>query len=81
MYHIEAFMHPQAVLIDGSGQEDPLFLRALREKLVQVQKPLIEMPNDVAERFMWITRLDYGSLRGEFAQVVMKRWIDADSPQ
>ncbi|KAI9827153.1 MAG: hypothetical protein M1832_005289 [Thelocarpon impressellum] len=62
MYHINEFMHPQAVIIDGSGQEDAPFLEALREKLDAMSRPLIELPDEAAESMNWITRLDSGSL-------------------
>lgn len=64
MRHIHTFVHPQVVLTDGTEQEDPVFLKALRTKSREIQVSLIELPQDALEKMMWITRLDSGSLKG-----------------
>ncbi len=42
--HINTFMHPQAVIVDNSGQEDPYFISAMRERAALLGKTLIELP-------------------------------------
>jgi hypothetical protein len=63
--HINHFMHPQAVFIDKSEEEDEYFVRAMREKARDLNKPLIELPENSVEDLMWMTRLDSGSLAGK----------------
>ena len=65
MYHMNEYVHPQAVIIDASGREERIFTEALREKLQDLGRTIIELPENAAESLMWLTRLDHGSLRGE----------------
>ncbi|KAI9842516.1 MAG: hypothetical protein M1837_007110 [Sclerophora amabilis] len=62
--HIDDFMHPQAIILDDSGQEEAEFLRSFRDKARELGKTVINLPGDAAENMMWITRLDSGSLSG-----------------
>ncbi|KAI9847769.1 MAG: hypothetical protein M1838_000768 [Thelocarpon superellum] len=65
LFHINEFIHPQAVLVDASGQEEHHFVNSMQEKLndLGTPAPLIGLPSDVAENMMWITRLDSQSLK------------------
>ncbi len=64
--HITNFMHPQAVIIDNSGIEDPFFLKAFRERAPALGRTLIELPGNAEQSLRWITRLDSASLNGKF---------------
>ena len=64
MEHIHTFIHPQVILIDNPSREDAFFVNALRRKVMDIGKSLIELPADATENLMWITRLDSGSLAG-----------------
>ncbi|KAM0702096.1 hypothetical protein Q7P35_011006 [Cladosporium inversicolor] len=62
MRHINEFMHPQAIITDDSLVEDAPFTRAMRAKGKEYDHPVIEIPEDAYEDFLWMTRLDSGSL-------------------
>lgn len=57
-------MHPQAILVDSSDAEEPLFLKSLRQQAVKLglATAIIELPAHAEERLSWITRLDAASL-------------------
>lgn len=59
------FLHPQIYFCDETRSEDFVFVEKYRAKVAKEDKPLLELPKDSAERLMWITRLDTGSLNGE----------------
>jgi hypothetical protein len=61
--HINSFLHPQAAFIHDPALEDALFVRAMRTKTSALHIPLIHVPKDKLDDFMWVTRLDAGSLR------------------
>ncbi|KAF2268721.1 hypothetical protein CC78DRAFT_407691, partial [Lojkania enalia] len=63
MTHIQSYLHPQVAIMDDSLSEDPFFVRGLRTRAKALDIPIIEIPKDRVENFMWITRLDSGSLR------------------
>ncbi|OQO05679.1 hypothetical protein B0A48_09772 [Cryoendolithus antarcticus] len=66
MKHVNDFMHPQAIIMDDSVVEEPAFTRAMRAKGKALGRPVIEIPKAGYERFLWITRLDAGSLGSWF---------------
>lgn len=66
MKHINDFMHPQAIIMDDSAEEDGHFTRAMRQKAKELHKALIEVPKGRYEDFLWMTRLDAGSLSSWF---------------
>lgn len=66
MKHINDFMHPQAIIMDDSKVEDQAFTRAMRGKAEEMARPLIEVPAGKYEDFLWMTRLDSGSLSNWF---------------
>jgi len=63
--HIDKFMAPQALIVDGQVREDTFFINSVRTKATAIGISLIELPLDAAENMMWITRLDSGSLAGK----------------
>jgi hypothetical protein len=60
--HVQSFLHPQAVIMDDSLSEDVFFVRGMRNKTEALHIPLIEVPKNKWDDFMWLTRLDAGSL-------------------
>ena len=62
MEHIQTFVHPQIIIIDDPAREDAFFVDAVRSKVMDFGKAIIELPRDAAETMMWMTRLDSGSL-------------------
>lgn len=66
MRHINEYMHPQAIITDDSAIEDEPFTRAMRSKGKQYGRPVIEIPAGGYETFLWMTRLDSGSLSSWF---------------
>jgi hypothetical protein len=62
MRHINEFMHPQAIITDDSLVENAPFTRAMRTKGKEYHHPIIEVPDGAYEDFLWMTRLDAGSL-------------------
>ncbi|KAF2121066.1 hypothetical protein BDV96DRAFT_563518 [Lophiotrema nucula] len=63
MTHIQSFLHPQVAIMDDSLSEDAFFVRGLRSKCKTLDMPIIEIPKDHWENFLWLSRLDAGSLR------------------
>ncbi|KAI1103118.1 hypothetical protein F4804DRAFT_244371 [Jackrogersella minutella] len=62
-HHIFNYMHPQAIFIDGSSDEEPFFLRAARQHSDAKKNTLIELPRRSAKRLEWLTKLDSQALR------------------
>ena len=62
--HMYNFMHPQVIIADYSPREDLFFTRGLQNKAQELGIPALELPADAADRLMWMTRLDSGSLHG-----------------
>lgn len=62
MKHIQDFMHPQAVIVDDEELEDDFFVRAMKKKMADYGKTMIQIPAGRYEDFLWMTRLDSGSL-------------------
>ncbi|KAK0357119.1 hypothetical protein LTR91_003467 [Friedmanniomyces endolithicus] len=70
MKHINDFMHPQAIIMDDSELEDAFFVRAMRYKTGEMGRALIEIPAGRYEDFLWMTRLDSGSLSNWFKPTI-----------
>ncbi|GAB7361669.1 hypothetical protein MBLNU230_g1719t1 [Neophaeotheca triangularis] len=64
--HIQEFMHPQAIIMDDSAVENQFFTRAVRTRGQEYRKAVIEVPSGRYEDFLWLTRLDSGSLASWF---------------
>ncbi|TGO20596.1 hypothetical protein BPAE_0283g00080 [Botrytis paeoniae] len=60
--HINTFVHPQAVLIDASGDEDNFLLSAFRTRANALDRTLIELPKNIEQNLMWIVQLDSAAL-------------------
>ncbi|KUI56891.1 hypothetical protein VP1G_04226 [Cytospora mali] len=64
LYHINNYMHPQAIIVDSSDAEEPLFLRSFRQEATKLMLTgtVIELPEHAEEHVSWITKLDSSSL-------------------
>lgn len=67
--HINMYMHPQAVVVDGSSIEEDFFLEAMRMKMPTIGVPLIELPKSASKQLAWMTKLDSASLAGQFPPI------------
>ncbi|KAK3072839.1 hypothetical protein LTR53_006071 [Teratosphaeriaceae sp. CCFEE 6253] len=70
MKHINDFMHPQAMIMDDSAVEEAFFVRAMRGKAAEMGRTLIEIPAGRYEDFLWMMRLDSGSLSNWFKPTI-----------
>ncbi|KAK7956079.1 uncharacterized protein PG986_005301 [Apiospora aurea] len=61
-YHIHTYMHPQAIFIDASEQEERFFRQGARAQAKASGNTLVELPVDSAKDLMWLTKLDSSSL-------------------
>jgi hypothetical protein len=61
--HIHSYLHPQVIITDDALSEDEFFTRGVRTKAKALGMPVIEGPQDKWDNFMWIARLDGGSLK------------------
>jgi hypothetical protein len=64
-------MHPQAIIVDGSGAEEWFFQRGSRSHNKASGNTLIELPA-TSTSVTWITKLDSSSLKGK--QQVSSKW-------
>ncbi|KAI3400594.1 hypothetical protein diail_2797 [Diaporthe ilicicola] len=64
LYHINNYMHPQAIIVDNSAEEEPLLLRSLQNqaKKLQLGHAIVELPGPTVDRFAWISKLDAAAL-------------------
>jgi len=62
MAHIRNFMHPQAIITDNADMEDAFFMRTLRDTAQEQSLTHIEIPKGKYHNFLWMTKLDSGSL-------------------
>ncbi|KAH8764340.1 hypothetical protein F5883DRAFT_109092 [Diaporthe sp. PMI_573] len=64
LYHINNYMHPQAIIVDSSGAEDPLLLRSLQKQAhkMEIGQAVVELPGRAVDRLSWISKLDSQSL-------------------
>jgi hypothetical protein len=72
--HINMYMHPQAIIVDGSSTEEDFFLEAMRTKTHALGNPLIELPKSASKHLAWMTKLDSASLAGWFFSVSPLEW-------
>jgi hypothetical protein len=68
--HINTFIHPQATIIDHSGDEEPFMFKGLKARALALGRALIELPKDSEQKLMWITRLDSMSLSGKLLVLI-----------
>ncbi|KAI1302963.1 hypothetical protein F5Y03DRAFT_192548 [Xylaria venustula] len=62
-YHINTYMHPQAIIVDGSSNEAAYFTRGLKQHIKLTKTSSIELPRFAPKSLDWITRLDSTALR------------------
>ncbi|KAI8624562.1 hypothetical protein F5Y19DRAFT_490941 [Xylariaceae sp. FL1651] len=62
-YNINVYMHPQAIIVDGSSDEEGFFARAVRQHVKVSRTTLIELPRKAAKALAWVTKVDSASLR------------------
>lgn len=63
--HVFYYMHPQAIFVDGSSDEEPFFLRAVQQHANVKKNTLIELPRGSGKRLEWLTKLDSQALRSK----------------
>ncbi|KAI2606892.1 uncharacterized protein GGS25DRAFT_522410 [Hypoxylon fragiforme] len=61
-HHIFNYMHPQAILIDGSIDEETFFIRGAQQHANVKKTTLIELPRKAAKRLAWLAKLDSQAL-------------------
>lgn len=64
--YINLYMHPQAILIDSTSNEEDFFLAGVRDEVRGTPSALIELPDRPSESLAWVTKLDSTSLSGRF---------------
>ncbi|KAI1337395.1 hypothetical protein F5Y15DRAFT_417862 [Xylariaceae sp. FL0016] len=62
-HHINNYMHPQAIMVDGSNNEEGFFTQAVRQHVKATGNTLIELPQKSTKSLSWMTRLDSQALR------------------
>ncbi|KAK3688525.1 hypothetical protein B0T22DRAFT_459652 [Podospora appendiculata] len=62
LFHIHAYMHPQAMLVGASIAEEGYFLDAISKKARALGIPLLQLPEGSPKRLAWMTKLDSSSL-------------------
>ncbi|KAK6957729.1 hypothetical protein Daesc_000517 [Daldinia eschscholtzii] len=63
LHHIFQYMHPQAIFVDGSSDEESFFLRGVHQHVNVKKNTLIELPRGSGKRLQWLTKLDSQALR------------------
>jgi hypothetical protein len=62
--YLETYIHPQAVIVDGTETEETTFLEALHVYFEKSEQSIIELPHNGAQRLGWLAKLDSASLSG-----------------
>ena len=62
--YLETYIHPQAVIMDGTDDEEATFKEALDRYLKTSELSVINLPHQGAQRLPWIAKLDSASLSG-----------------
>ncbi|KAG9248134.1 hypothetical protein BJ878DRAFT_433999 [Calycina marina] len=60
--HVHKFIHPQATIIDSSGEEDDFFILGLKHRAGILGSTIIELPGNAEQNMLWLTMLDSASL-------------------
>ena len=66
LYHVNNYMHPQAILVDSTDEDDEYFLPVARRQVRTGKSALIELPERPGQRLAWITKLDAAALSGTY---------------
>ncbi|KAJ8125343.1 hypothetical protein O1611_g8296 [Lasiodiplodia mahajangana] len=67
-HHINAYMHPQAIIVDGSNDEEAVFARGLKQHVKASKTTVIELPRLASKSLSWITKLDSAALRSKLSR-------------
>jgi len=59
-------MHPQAIIIDASGDETSIFHQGMRVQVKSMNVPLVELPKDSTSQLAYLAKLDSSSLAGRY---------------
>lgn len=62
IYYINLYMHPQAIFVDSTSDEEQLFLSAVRDEVRGTPAALIELPERPGDTLAWATKLDSSAL-------------------
>ncbi|KAJ3552848.1 hypothetical protein NPX13_g11020 [Xylaria arbuscula] len=62
-HHINNYMHPQAIIVDGTNNEEAYFTRGLKQHIKVSKTSLVELPRFAPKSLNWITKLDSAALR------------------
>ena len=62
---MNSYMHPQALLVDGTAAEEHWFLAGIRDQIKSLRTTLIEFPDRPSTRLGWVTKLDSAALAGK----------------
>lgn len=57
-------MHPQAILIDSTSDEEAFFLAGVRDEVRGTSSALIELPDRPGDSLAWVNKLDSYALSG-----------------
>jgi len=62
--HLHTYVHPQAMIVDGSDSEEAFFTDSVWEQAGELKIPLIEIPERGANKLPYLAKLDSASLAG-----------------
>ncbi|KAF2968421.1 hypothetical protein GQX73_g5151 [Xylaria multiplex] len=62
-HHLNAYIHPQAIILDASNDEETFFTRGVKQHVKVSKTTLIELPRLASKSLSWITMLDSAALR------------------
>ncbi|KAI2628367.1 hypothetical protein GGS21DRAFT_240458 [Xylaria nigripes] len=63
LYHINAYLRPSIILLDGSDDEDDYMTRGVKQHVKLSKTTLIELPPMALRSLSWVTRLDIAALQ------------------
>ena len=63
--HIHMYMHPQAVIVDASSDEEAFLGRGAQQHVKATGSTLIELPRNSGKTLEWMTKLDSAALRSK----------------
>lgn len=64
--HIHMYMHPQAIIVDASSDEEVFLGRGAQQHVKVSGNTLIELPKNSGKALEWMTKLDSVALRGKY---------------
>ncbi|KAI1810115.1 hypothetical protein GGS20DRAFT_226675 [Poronia punctata] len=62
-HHINQYIHPQAILVDGSNDEEAFLTRGVTRHVKLSKTSLIELPGKASKDIDWIAKVDSQALR------------------